>query len=185
MTDGLSTAGRVCVGVPSAGCDVDEAGSSDGCGGMVSSIGINGGSCGGVGIDGSGSAGTRKRPWPEEEVSVKSRKPRPGGGARRAGTPRGLKPVRIVGRALAPAAKRKQPSAGDRADFGDGLTELRRDIERLTGHIKDAIQKIERLTIAVADLQDDVADLQASLGDGEIDYGSPEEDNSEMGEGHA
>lgn len=117
---------------------------------------------------------------------MKSRKPRPGGGSRRVGTPRGLKPLRIVGRSPVPTATRRRPSSsGDRAGLDDGLTELRRDIERLAGHIKDAIQKIERLTIAVADLQDDVAELQASLGDGEIDYGSPEEDNSEMGEGHA
>lgn len=65
------------------------------------------------------------------------------------------------------------------------LSTLRDDLDRVAANVKEAIQKIERLTLAVADLHDDVADLQASLGDGEVEYGPVEEDNSEMGEGHA
>lgn len=65
------------------------------------------------------------------------------------------------------------------------LSGLRKEVERVAASVKEAIQKIERLALAVADLHDDVADLQASLGDGEVEYGPVEEDNSEMGEGHA
>jgi len=65
------------------------------------------------------------------------------------------------------------------------LSALRDEVGRVAANVKGAIQKIERLMIAVADLHDDVADLQATLGDGEVEYGSVEEDSSEMGEGHA
>lgn len=65
------------------------------------------------------------------------------------------------------------------------LRGLRRDLERTAGQVKDAIQKIERLTLAVADLQEEVGELHASLGEGEVEYGAVEGDDPEMGEGHA
>ncbi|MEW6683076.1 MAG: hypothetical protein AB1451_09145 [Nitrospirota bacterium] len=65
------------------------------------------------------------------------------------------------------------------------LRGLRLDLERTAGQVKEAIQKIERLTLAVGDLQEEVAELHASLGDGEVEYGAVEGDDSEMGEGHA
>ncbi|MEO5656730.1 MAG: hypothetical protein ABIO65_00960 [Nitrospiria bacterium] len=69
MTGASPIADRVCVGLPSAGCAVDEAGWIGGWGYRVSSIGINGGSCGVVGTDGSVSAGTGMRSGPAEEES--------------------------------------------------------------------------------------------------------------------
>jgi hypothetical protein len=65
------------------------------------------------------------------------------------------------------------------------LRGLRLDLERTAGQVKEAIQKIERLTLAVGDLQEEVAELHASLGDGEVEYGAVEGGDSEMGEGHA
>jgi hypothetical protein len=65
------------------------------------------------------------------------------------------------------------------------LRGLRVDLERTAGQVKEAIQKIERLTLAVGDLQEEVAQLHASLGEGEVEYGAVEGDDSEMGEGHA
>lgn len=58
-------------------------------------------------------------------------------------------------------------------------------MERTAGQIKEAIQKIERLTVAVGDLQDEVAELHASLSEGEVEYGAVEGDDPEVGEGHA
>jgi uncharacterized protein (UPF0335 family) len=58
-------------------------------------------------------------------------------------------------------------------------------LERTAGQVKDAIQKIERLTLAVGDLQDEVAELHASLGDAEVEYGTVEGTDPEVGEGHA
>jgi hypothetical protein len=86
---------------------------------------------------------------------------------------------------VVPAPKRRaEPGAASRP-LHDELKALREEVGRTAAGVKEAIGKIERLTIAVADLQDDVADLQASLGDGEVEYGPVDEDNSEMGEGHA
>jgi hypothetical protein len=65
------------------------------------------------------------------------------------------------------------------------LRGVRLDLERTAGQVKDAIQKIERLTLAVGDLQDEVAELRASLGEAEAEYGAVEGDDSEVGEGHA
>ena len=75
---------------------------------------------------------------------------------------------------------------GPAADSLQGeLSAVRDEVGGVAANVKGAIQKLDRLMIAVADLHDDVADLQASLGDGEVEYGSVEEDSSEMGEGHA
>jgi len=109
---------------------------------------------------------------------VKKRTPRRGRGTTTASPGRGA-------RRVAPAPTRRAgPAAASRA-LHDELKALREEVERTAAGVKEAIGKIERLTIAVADLQDDVADLQASLGDGEVEYGPVNEDNSEMGEGHA
>jgi hypothetical protein len=58
-------------------------------------------------------------------------------------------------------------------------------LARTATQVKDAIQKIERLTLAVGDLQDEVAELHASFGDGEVQYGAVEGEDPEVGEGHA
>lgn len=65
------------------------------------------------------------------------------------------------------------------------LRGLRIELERTAGQVKDAIQKIERLTLAVGDLQDEVAELHASLGHAEVEYGTVEGTDPEVGEGHA
>ncbi len=65
------------------------------------------------------------------------------------------------------------------------LRGFRFDLERTLGQVKDATQKIERLTLAVGDLQEDVAELRASLGEEEVEYGAVEGDDHEVGEGHA
>lgn len=65
------------------------------------------------------------------------------------------------------------------------LREVRIDLERTVGQVKDAVQKIERLTLAVGDLQEEVAELRASLGEEEVEYGAVEGEDSEVGEGHA
>jgi hypothetical protein len=65
------------------------------------------------------------------------------------------------------------------------LREFRLDLERTSGQVKDAIQKLERLTLAVGDLQDEVAELRASFGEEAVEYGAVEGDDSEAGEGHA
>lgn len=107
--------------------------------------------------------------------------------------PRGPRRGRVAPRSAdpksSPARARRAVRLAPVADAGrelrTALAHLQTEIERLGGHVREAVQKIERLTIAVADLQDDMADLQASLGEGEVEYGPVEEDNSEMGEGHA
>ena len=65
------------------------------------------------------------------------------------------------------------------------VASLRLEWDQLASRIKEAVQKIDRLTVAVADLQDEIADLHASLGEGEVEYGPVDEENSEVGEGHA
>ena len=109
---------------------------------------------------------------------MKKRTPRRGRGTTTASPGRGAR------RAAPAPTRRAEPAAASRALQG-ALKALREEVERTAAGVKEAIGKIERLTIAVADLQDDVADLQASLGDGEVEYGPVDEDTSEMGEGHA
>ena len=123
-----------------------------------------------------------KKPAPRRGRGIKT-----GSSARVAPPPA---PPRLRGSRVT-AVRGIQRSSGSRAVQGPAvalqreLSALRKDVERVTANVKEAIQKIERLILAVADLHDDVADLQASLGDGEVEYGPVEEDNSEMGEGHA
>ncbi|MBI3608012.1 MAG: hypothetical protein HY207_08605 [Nitrospirae bacterium] len=101
-------------------------------------------------------------------------------------------PRRGRGSQRAKAVRGSQRPSGPRALHGPAadslqgeLSAVRDEVGRVAANVKAAIQKLDRLMIAVADLHDDVADLQASLGDGEVEYGPVEEDNSEMGEGHA
>lgn len=100
--------------------------------------------------------------------------------------PRGAKPSG-PSKSGAWTSPRTRTSAGPQrnAALAAELRGLRLDLEKTAGQVKEAIQKIERLTLAVGDLQEEVAELHASLGDGEVEYGAVEGGDSEMGEGHA
>ncbi len=65
------------------------------------------------------------------------------------------------------------------------LRALRRDTERAAGHLKEVVQKLDRLIVVVGELRDTVTELQAALGDGDVEYGAVDKTDSEMGEGHA
>jgi hypothetical protein len=65
------------------------------------------------------------------------------------------------------------------------LRALRLDAERTAGHLKDVVQKVDRLILVVGELRETVIDLQAALGEGDAEYGAVNETDSEMGEGHA
>ncbi len=58
-------------------------------------------------------------------------------------------------------------------------------MERSAGHLKEVVQKLDRLILVVGELRETVTDLQAALGDGDAEYGAVDETDSEVGEGHA
>ncbi|HET8760411.1 MAG TPA: hypothetical protein VFN94_05045 [Nitrospiria bacterium] len=65
------------------------------------------------------------------------------------------------------------------------LQALRAEMERAAVQGKEVVQKLERLTLAVGELREAVADLQAALAESDVEYGTVDESDSEMGEGHA
>jgi hypothetical protein len=86
----------------------------------------------------------------------------------------------------APASRRPR-AVGTRRDAAVSaeLRALRLDAERTAGHLKDVVQKVDRLILVVGELRETVIDLQAALGEGDAEYGAVNEADSEMGEGHA
>jgi len=114
--------------------------------------------------------------------------PRQGRGIKIASAAQAVKPIPRPRRRADPtrsSSSRPGGEAGSLKRVRAELAALRSEWERVAAHVKETVQKIDRLTVAVAELQDEVADLHASLGEGEVDYGPAEEDNSEIGEGHA
>jgi hypothetical protein len=79
------------------------------------------------------------------------------------------------------AASSRQEDTGVSAE----LRALRLETERAAGHLKEVVQKLDRLVVVVGELRDTVTELQAALGDGDVEYGAVAESDSEMGEGHA
>lgn len=99
---------------------------------------------------------------------------------------------RVSGRTRSKAPKptlplRRPRAAASRQDTGVSaeLRALRRDTERAAGHLKEVVQKLDRLIVVVGELRDTVTELQAALGDGDVEYGAVDKTDSEMGEGHA
>jgi hypothetical protein len=99
---------------------------------------------------------------------------------------------RVSGRAGStspnPTPGSRRPRAGGTrrdAALSEELRALRLDAERTAGHLKDVVQKVDRLILVVGELRETVTDLQAALGEGDAEYGAVDETDSEMGEGHA
>lgn len=85
-----------------------------------------------------------------------------------------------------PASRRPRAAAAGRdAALAAELSALRQDAERTAGHLKDVVQKVDRLILAVGELRETVMDLQAALGESDAEYGAVDETDSEVGEGHA
>jgi hypothetical protein len=99
---------------------------------------------------------------------------------------RGSGPTASASPKPTPASRRPRAVGTQRdAAVSAELRALRLDAERTAGHLKEVVQKVDRLILVVGELRETVTDLRSALGEGDAEYGAVDETDSEMGEGHA